>query len=69
MPFSYILIKQDLNHFNAFPNKNNPRQATYFITISSPSPLLVILILTYIRNPLSLYISLLKRLTDSILID
>ena len=35
--------------------------------VSRPSPLLIILILTYIKNPLNLYTSPLKRLTDSIL--
>ena len=67
MPFSYIFIKQSLNYFNALPNKYNPIQATYFITVGSPSPLLIILILTYIRNPFNLYISPLKRLTNGIL--
>ena len=38
------------------------------MTVSSPSPLLIILILTYIRNPLNLYTSPLKYLTNSILI-
>ena len=37
------------------------------MTINSLGPLLVILILTYIRNPLSLYTFLLKCLTNSIL--
>ena len=69
MPFLYILIKQDLNYFNTFPNKNKPTQTTCFITINSPSPLLVILILIYIKNPLNLYTSPLKRLTDGILIN
>ena len=69
MPFFYIFIKQGLNYFNTFPNKNNPTQAIYFITINSPSPLLVILILIYIRNPFSLYTSLLKYLTNGILIN
>ena len=67
MPFSYISIKQGLNHFNTLLNKYNPTQAIYFITVSSPSPLLIILILTYIKNPLNLYTSLLKYLTDGIL--
>ena len=67
MPFTYISIKQGLNYFNTLPNKYNPAQATYFITVSSPSPLLIILILTYIKNPLNLYISLLNYLTNSIL--
>ena len=39
------------------------------MTVSSPGPLLIILILTYIRNPLSLYTLLLKRSTNSILIN
>ena len=69
MPFSYISVKQGLNYSNALPSKNNPAQATCFIIISSPSPLLVILILTYIRNPLNLYTFLLKRSTDGILIN
>ena len=68
MLFFYISVKQDLNYFNALPNKNNPAQATYFITVNSPSPLLTILILTYIRNSLNLYTSPLKYLTDGILI-
>ena len=68
-PFSYISVKQGLNYSNTLPNKNNPAQATYFIDISSPGPLLVILILTYIKNPLSLYSSPIKRLTDGILIN
>ena len=68
MPFFYIFIKQGLNYFNILPNKNNPTQAIYFITVSSPSPLLVILILIYIRNPLNLYTSPLKYLTNGILI-
>ena len=67
MPFSCISIKQSLNYFNTLPNKNNPAQATYFITVGSFSPLLVILILTYIRNPFNLYTSPLKYLTDGIL--
>ena len=69
MPFSYIFIRQNLNYSNTLPNKNNLAQAIYFITVGSPNPLLVILILIYIRNPLSLYTSLLKRLTNNILIN
>ena len=69
MPFTYIFIKQGLNYSNAFPNKYNPIQAICFITVGSPNPLLIILILTYIRNPLNLYISPLKYLTDGILTD
>ena len=68
MPFFCILVKQGLNYSNTFPNKNSPVQATCFIIISSPSPLLTILILTYIRNPFNLYTSPLKYLTDGILI-
>ena len=67
MPFFYILVRQDLNYFNTLFNKNKLIQATYFITVGSPSPLLVILILTYIRNPLSLYTFPLKCLTNGIL--
>ena len=67
MLFSYISIKQGLNYFNTLPNKYNPAQATYFITVDSPSPLLMILILTYIKNPFNLYTSLLKCLTNGIL--
>ena len=67
MPFSYISIRQGLNHSNTLPNKYNPAQAIYFITVGSPSPLLTILILTYIRNPFSLYTFPLKYLTDGIL--
>ena len=37
--------------------------------VSSPSPLLVILILTYIKNSFSLYTFPLKRLTNGILIN
>ena len=69
MPFAYISIKQGLNHSNALPNKYNPVQAICFIIVGSPSPLLTILILTYIRNPLNLYTSLLNRLTNGILTD
>ena len=69
MPFFYISIRQDLNYSNTLFNKNSPIQATYFITIGNPSPLLVILILTYIRNPYNLYTSLLKYLTNGILIN
>ena len=54
IPFSCILVKQGLNYFNTLPVKNNPVQATCFITISSPGPLLVILILICVRNPLNL---------------
>ena len=68
MLFFYIFIKQGLNYSNTFPNKNNPAQAIYFITVGSPSPLLIILILTYVRNPFSLYNFPLKYLTDGILI-
>ena len=39
------------------------------MTVSSPSPLLVILILIYIKNPLNLYSSPIKYLTNSILIN
>ena len=67
MPFFYIFVRQGLNHSNTLPNKYNPTQATYFIIVNSPSPLLIILILTYIRNPFSLYTSVLKRLTNGIL--
>ena len=67
MLFSYIFIKQGLNYSNTLPNKYNPAQATYSIIVGSPGPLLTILILTYIKNPLNLYISLLKRLTNGIL--
>ena len=38
-----------------------------FITIGSPSPLLVILILIYVKNLFSLYTSPTKHLTNSIL--
>ena len=69
MLFFYIFIKQGLNYFNTFPDKNNPIQATYFITVGSPNPLLVILILIYIRNPFNLYTSPLKYLTNGILIN
>ena len=69
MLFFYIFVKQGLNYFNTFFNKYNPIQATYFITVGSPSPLLIILILIYMRNPFNLYTSLLKRLTDGILIN
>ena len=54
IPFSCILVKQGLNHSNTLSIKNNPAQATYFITIGSPSPLLVILILICVRNPFNL---------------
>ena len=69
IPFSCILIKQGLNHSNTLPVKNNPVQATYFITVGSPSPLLIILILIYVRNPLNLQASPKKYLTDGILTD
>ena len=69
MPFFCIFVKYGLNYFNTLPNKNNFIQATCFITVSSPSSLLVILILTYIKNPLSLYTFLLKYLTNGILTD
>ena len=69
MPFFYILVKQGLNYFNTLSDKNKPVYTTYFITISSPSPLLTILILIYIKNPLNLYISPLKYLTNGILIN
>ena len=68
-PFSYILVRQGLNYFNAFFNKNNPIQAIYFMDIGSPGSLLVILILTCVRNPLSLYSSSIKCLTNGILIN
>ena len=67
MPFTCIFIKQGLNYSNTLPNKYNPAQATCFITVSSPGPLLTILILTYVRNPLNLYTSPLKYSTDGIL--
>ena len=67
MPFTYISIRQGLNYFNTFPNKYNPVQATYFIIVGSPSLLLMILILTYIKNPFNLYASPLKYLTNGIL--
>ena len=56
-PFSYTLVRQGLNHSNTLLVKNNPAQATCFITVGSPNPLLVILILIYIRNPLNLQAS------------
>ena len=55
--FSYISVRQGLNYSNTLPVKNNPAQATCFITISSPSPLLVILILICVRNSLNLQAS------------
>ena len=67
MPFTYILVRQGLNYSNTFPNKYNPVQATYFIIIGSSSPLLIILILTYIRNSFNLYTSPLNCLTNGIL--
>ena len=67
MPFSYISVRQGLNYSNTFPDKYNPIQAICSITVGSPSPLLMILILTYIRNPFNLYTSPLNRLTDGIL--
>ena len=66
--FSCILVKQGLNYFNTLPDKNNFVQAIYFITVGSPSPLLVILILIYVRNPLNLQASPKKFLINSILI-
>ena len=69
MLFFYIFMRQGLNHFNAFFNKYNPAQAIYFIIVGSPNPLLTILILTYIKNPLNLYTSLLNYLTNGILTD
>ena len=69
MLFAYIFVKQGLNYSNTFPDKYNLIQATYFITVGSPSPLLMILILTYMRNPLNLYTFLLKYLTNGILTD
>ena len=53
-PFNCTLVKQGLNHFNALPIKNNSVQVTCFIAISNPSPILIILILIYIRNLLNL---------------
>ena len=53
-PYNYTLVKQGLNHFNTLSVKNNPAQAIYFIAVGSPSPLLTILILIYIRNSLNL---------------
>ena len=67
MLFACIFVRQGLNYSNTFPNKYNPAQAIYFIIVGSPSPLLMILILTYIRNPLNLYTSPLNYLTDGIL--
>ena len=67
MPFAYISVKQGLNHSNTLPNKYNPVQAICFIIVSSLGPLLIILILTYIRNPFNLYTSPLNCLTDGIL--
>ena len=69
MPFFYISIKQGLNYFNTLPNKYNPIQATYSITVGSFGSLLIISILTYIKNPLSLYTSPLKYLINGILIN
>ena len=39
------------------------------MTVGSPSPLLVILILTCVKNPLNLYALLLNCLTNGILIN
>ena len=52
--FSCILVKQGLNHSNTLSIKNNPIQATYFITVGSPSPLLVILITCLMKLVMSL---------------
>ena len=67
MPFTCISVKQGLNYSNTLPNKYNPIQATCSIIVGSPGPLLIILILTYIKNPLNLYAFSLKCLTDGIL--
>ena len=53
-PFNCTSVRQGLNYFNTLLVKNNLIQAIYFIAVGSPSPLLVILILIYIRNLLSL---------------
>ena len=50
IPFSCILVRQSLNHSNTLPVKNNLVQAICFMTVSSPNPLLVILILICVRN-------------------
>ena len=57
IPFSCISVRQGLNHSNTLPIKNNPAQAIYSITVGSPGPLLVILILICVRNPLNLQAS------------
>ena len=67
--FNYILVRQGLNHFNTLFVKNNPAQAIYFITVGSPGPLLVILILICVRNPLNLQASPKKYLINGILTD
>ena len=66
--FSCILVRQGLNYSNALSVKNSPVQATCFMAVSSPGPLLIILILIYIRNPLNLQASPKKYSTNSILI-
>ena len=69
-PFNCISIKQNLNHFNTYFNKKkNLIQAICSINISKPSPLLIILILTYIRNPFSLSLSPLNLLINGIFIN
>ena len=67
-PFNCTLVKQGLNYFNILSIKNNPVQITCFIAIGNPGPLLVILILICIRNPLNLQAFSKKCLTNSILI-
>ena len=67
MLFSCISVRQGLNYFNTFPDKYNPAQAIYFITVGKPGPLLIILILTYMRNPFNLYTFPLNYLTNGIL--
>ena len=67
--FSYILVRQGLNYSNTLPVKNNPAQATCSMTVSSPGPSLVILILIYVRNFFNLQASPKKCLTDGILTD
>ena len=51
---SCTLVRQGLNHSNTLLVKNNPAQVICFMAVGSPSPLLIILILIYVRNPFNL---------------
>ena len=53
MLLTYISVRYSLNYFNAYPNRNNPAQATQSRVITNFNPSYITLKYIQVRNPLS----------------